>query len=167
VLIHGRLKPGVSVAQASAAVSAVTSSLAKQYPSTNENKSGIAAPYDAFGNLVKSQVCRHSSARADADRNGVAGRVPEYLRHGAGSQRDARAGTVHPQAIGATRRQLIQYLLSEAIIMAGLGAILASLVLFNLLSLRSLLTDAPLPPQVPEVLKVNLPTSGSLWDSAS
>ena len=37
------------------------------------------------------------------------------------------------QAIGATRRQLIQYLLSEAIVMAGLGAILASVVLFNLL----------------------------------
>src|SRR5204863_8206779 len=46
VLIHGRLMPGVSVAQASAAVSTVTSSLARQYPSTNENKSGIAAPYD-------------------------------------------------------------------------------------------------------------------------
>ncbi len=49
------------------------------------------------------------------------------------------------QAIGATRRQLIQYLLSETIIMAGLGAILASLVLFNLPALRSLLTDGPLP----------------------
>ena len=64
------------------------------------------------------------------------------------------------QAIGATRRQLIQYLLSEAIIMAGLGAILASLVLFNLPSLRSLLTDDPLPPQVHEALKLNLPTVG-------
>src|SRR5437762_8226331 len=56
VLIHGRLMSGVSVAQASAAVSAVTSSLARQYPSTNENKSGIAAPYDPFGNLVKSRL---------------------------------------------------------------------------------------------------------------
>ncbi|HEX7779354.1 MAG TPA: FtsX-like permease family protein, partial [Vicinamibacterales bacterium] len=64
------------------------------------------------------------------------------------------------QAIGATRRQLIQYLLSEAILLAGLGAILASLVLFNIPALRSLLTDAPLPPQVQEILKVNLPTVG-------
>src|SRR5205085_10867697 len=53
-----------------------------------------------------------------------------------------------------------QYLLSESVIMAGLGAILASLVLFNLLSLRSLLTDSPLPPQVQEALRVNLPTIG-------
>src|SRR4030095_7603186 len=66
VFIHGRLMPGVSVAQASAAVSAVTSSLARQYPSTNENTSGIAAPYDAYGNLVKSRLCGDSRPRARA-----------------------------------------------------------------------------------------------------
>src|SRR5439155_10436685 len=43
---------------------------------------------------------------------------------------------------------------------AGLGGILASLVLFNLLPLRSLLTDSPLPPQAQEVLRFNLPTVG-------
>jgi predicted permease len=62
------------------------------------------------------------------------------------------------QAIGASRWQLIQYLLSEAVLLAGLGALLASLVLFNLPWLRSLLTDDPLPSQVQEALKVNLPT---------
>jgi predicted permease len=160
VLIHGRLMPGVSMAQASAAVSAVTSSLAKQYPSTNENKSGIAAPYDAYGNLVKARfaviqalgltltgmillvVCLNISGMVQ---------VRTAMRERELSIR---------QAIGATRRQLIQYLLNEAIILAGLGAILALLVLFNLPSLRSLLTDDPLPPQVQEVLKVNLPTAG-------
>ncbi|MBI2150331.1 MAG: ABC transporter permease [Acidobacteria bacterium] len=53
VLIHGRLMSGVTVAQASAAVSAVTSSLAKEYPSTNENRAGIAAP---FSTLFTSRV---------------------------------------------------------------------------------------------------------------
>ena len=160
LLIHGRLKTGVSMAHGSAAVSTVTSSLARQYPSTNENKSGIAAPYDAYGNLVKSRfaviqalgltltgmillvVCLNISGMVQV-RTAIRERELS-IRH----------------AIGATRPQLIRYLLSEAIVMAGLGAIVASLVLFNLPSLRSLLTDVPLPPQVQEALKVNLPTVG-------
>ena len=160
LLIHGRLKPGVSVAQASAAVSTVTSSLAKEYPLTNENRSGIAAPYDAYGNLVRSRlaviqtlgltltgmillvVCLNISGMVQV-RTAIRERELS-IRH----------------AIGATRPQLIRYLLSEAIVMAGLGALLALLVLFNLPGLRSLLTDAPLPPQVQEALKVNLPTVG-------
>jgi hypothetical protein len=43
IYINGRLSPGVSIAPASAAVSAVTSQLAKQYPSTNEFKAGIVS----------------------------------------------------------------------------------------------------------------------------
>jgi macrolide transport system ATP-binding/permease protein len=160
VLIHGRLMPGVSVAQASAAVSAVTLSLGKEYPSTNENKSGIAAPYDAFGNLVKSRLAGLQALGLTL--TGMVLLVVCLNISGMVQVRSAmreRELSIR-QAIGATRRQLIQYLLSEAIIMAGLGAILASLVLFNLPSIRSLLTDDPLPPQVQEVLKVNLPTVG-------
>ena len=103
LLIHGRLKPRVSVAQASAAVSTVTSSLATQYPSTNENKSGIAAPYHAYGNLVKSRLAVIQALRADADRNDLAGGLPEYLRHDAGAQRDARAENC-PSARRSARR---------------------------------------------------------------
>jgi putative ABC transport system permease protein len=160
VLIHGRLNPGVSVAQGSAAVSALTSSLAKQYPSTNENKSGIAAPYDPYGNLVQSQL-----ARVRALGLALTGMILLVVCVNISGMVQVRSAMRERelsirQAIGATRRQLIRYLLSEAIIMAGLGAILASLVLFNLPALRSLLSDDPLPPQVQAVLKVNLPTVG-------
>src|SRR6186997_501037 len=160
VLIHGRLMPGVSVTQASAAVSTVTSSLAKQYPSTNENKSGIAAPYDAFGNLVKSRV-----AVIQALALTLTGMVLLVVCMNISGMVQVRSAMRERelsirQAIGATRPQLIRYLLSEAIIMAGLGAILASFVLFNLLSLRSLLTSDPLPPQAQEILRFNLPTVG-------
>jgi predicted permease len=160
VLIHGRLMPGVTAAQASAAVSAITSSLAKQYPSTNENKSGIAAPYDAYGNLVKSQIAVIQALGLTL--TGMVLLVVCLNISGMVQVRSAmreRELSIR-QAIGATRRQLIQYQLSEAIIMAGLGAILVLLVLFNLPLLRSRLTSEPLPPQVQEALRVNLPTVG-------
>jgi predicted permease len=160
VLIHGRLMPGVSVAQASAAVSAVTSSLAKQYPSTNENRSGIAAPYDPFGNLVKSRFAVIQALGLTL--TGMVLLVVCLNISGMVQVRSAmreRELSIR-QAIGATRRQLIQYMLGEAVILAGLGAILASLVLFNFPALRSLLTDDPLPPQFLAALKVNLPTLG-------
>jgi predicted permease len=160
VLIHGRLMPGVSVTQASAAVSAVTSSLAKEYPSTNENKSGIAAPYEAFGNLVKSRLAVIQAVGLTL--TGMVLLVVCLNISGMVQVRSAmreRELSVR-QAIGATRRQLIQYLLSEAIIIAGLGAMLASLVLFNLPSLLALRKDDPIPPQVYDALTLNLPTVG-------
>jgi predicted permease len=134
--------------------------LAKQYPSTNENRSGIAAPYDAYGNLVKSRLAVIQALGLTL--TGMVLLVVCLNISGMVQVRSAmreRELSIR-QAIGATRRQLIQYLLSEAVIMAGLGAILASLVLFNLPSLRSLITDDPLPPQVQEALKFNLPTVG-------
>ena len=160
VLIHGRLNPGVTVAQASAAISTITSSLAKQYPSTNENTSGIAAPYDPYGNLVQSQLARIQALGLTL--TGMVLLVVCLNISGMVQVRTAireRELSIR-QAIGATRRQLIQYQLSEAIVMAGLGAILVLLVLFNILSLRSLLTSEPLPSQAQEILKFNLPTVG-------
>jgi len=157
LLIHGRLEPGVSVAQASAAVSTVTAALARQYPSTNENRSGIAAPYEAFGNLLTSQVGLIQAVGLTltgmillvvcANISGMV-QVRSAMRERELSIR---------QAIGATRRQLIRYLLSEAIIIAALGAILASIVLFNLPGFLSLVGSDP-PPPIRAALGVNLPT---------
>ncbi len=160
VLIHGRLMPGVTVAQASAAVSAVTSSLAKEYPSTNENRAGIAVPFSTLGALGRSQL--RVLQAVGLTLTGMVLLVVCLNIAGMVQVRSAmreRELSIR-QAIGATRRQLIQYLLSEAIIMAGLGAFLASLVLFNLPSVLSLLTDDPIPPQVYDALKLNLPTVG-------
>ena len=158
--IHGRLMPGVRVAQASAAVSAITSSLAKQYPATNENKAGIAAPYSAFGNLAKSQLVALQALGLT-----LTGMILLVVCLNISGMVQVRCAMRERelsirQAIGATRRHLIQYMLSESIIMAGIGGILAALVLFNLVSIRSLLTTEPLPSQVQQALRVNLPTIG-------
>jgi predicted permease len=164
VLIHGRLMPGVSVTQASAAVATVTSSLAARYPLTNEMTAGIAAPYHPFGNLVQSRVGVIQALALTL--TGMVLLVVCLNISGMVQVRSAmreRELSIR-QAIGATRRQLIQFQLSEAIVMAGLGAVLASVVLLNLLSLRSLLATEPLPPDAQamaqEILRFNLPTVG-------
>ena len=59
------------------------------------------------------------------------------------------------QAIGATRGRLAQHLLAEAIVLAGMGSVLASLVLFNLPTVLAHLAPSPLPPQVEEALRVD------------
>ncbi len=46
------------------------------------------------GNLAAFRIPGSSGRRVHPDRNGASGRVPEHLRHDAGSQRDAGAGTV-------------------------------------------------------------------------
>ena len=94
--IHGRLAPGVSVQQASAAVAAVTAQLAKAYPATNEFKAGIAAAYDPLGTLLRSNIWRIQAVGLHAHRHGAASRLPEYLGHDAGAWRDARARAVDP-----------------------------------------------------------------------
>src|SRR4029079_9119406 len=56
-------------------------------------------------------------------------------------------------AIGASRGRLARYLLSEAIVLAGLGAVLASVVLFNAPRLFAWWTGRPLPFEVQEALR--------------
>jgi hypothetical protein len=56
VNIHGRLLPGVSLAQGKAAVAAVTARLAMQFPTTNEARVGSAQAYHPAGYAERSEV---------------------------------------------------------------------------------------------------------------
>ena len=156
VHIHGRLSPGVGVPQASAAVSAITSGLAKEYPATNEFVSGIVAPYDPIGSLEAADarivmavwqmmamiplvvVCLNVSGMVQ---------VRSAMRERELSIR---------QAIGASRGRLMQHLLAEAVVLAGVGGTLASLVLFSVPPAVSWWLDEPLPAQLQEALRVDL-----------
>ena len=156
VLIHGRLSPGVNVAQASAAVSAVTSRLAEQYPATNANRIGIAEAYFASGNFVRPQLTILQAIALTL--TGVVLLVVCLNISGMVQVRSAmreRELSIR-QAIGASRRQLMRFLLAEAVILAGLGTMLACLVLFNLPSVLALLSDEPLPVQIRDALGLDL-----------
>ena len=155
--IHGRLAPGVSVQQASAAVTAITARLAKAYPATNEFKAGIAAAYDPLGTLARSNIWRIQTLGYTL--TGMVLLVVSLNISGMMQVRGAmreRELSIR-QAIGASRARLAQYLLSEAIVLACAGGVLASLVLFNGPSLLSWLTGNVIPVQLQEALQVNLP----------
>lgn len=155
--VHGRLSPGVSVQQASAAVAAVTAQLARAYPATNEFKAGIAAAYDPLGTIVRSNLWRIQAIGYT-----LTGMVLLVVCLNISGMMQVRGALRERelsirQAIGASRARLAQYLLSEAIVLACAGGVLASLVLFNAPSLLSWLTGNVIPAELQEALQVNLP----------
>ena len=155
--IHGRLSPGVSVQQASAAVAAVTAQLAKVYPATNEFKAGIAGAYDPLGILQRPQL--RIIQTVGLTLTGMVLLVVSLNISGMMQVRGAmreRELSIR-QAIGASRLRLAQFLLSESIVLACAGGALASIVLFNIPSLLPWLTDDPIPPQILEALRVDVP----------
>lgn len=154
--LHGRLSPEVGMAQARAAVSVVTSQLARQYPSTNEFTSGAVEPYHPLGALMRDRILIIQA---------VAATIPSIVLLvvclNLGGMMQVRSAMRERelsirQAIGANRRQLVQHLLSEAIILATLGGTLASLVLFNLPSVIFWLAGEPIPVRFQEALSVDL-----------
>ncbi len=157
VRIHGRLSSGVSVEQANAAVSAFTARLAKEYPATNESTAGVVLPYHPIGNL-KGQNLPILIAAADIllaipllvvclNISGMV-QVRSAMRERELSIR---------QAIGASRRRLIQHQLAESVVLAVLGGALASLVLFNVPALVSWLAGQPIPAELLRALRVDVP----------
>ena len=147
------LSPGVGIAQASAAVSAVTSRLAKQFPATNEFKAGIVMPYHPSGSLARTQFLALQAIALT-----LTGTVLLVVCLNISGMMQVRSAMRERelsirQAIGASRGRLVRHLLCEAIILAGLGGALASVVLFNLPSALSWAAGQPLPVQVQEALR--------------
>jgi putative ABC transport system permease protein len=154
--IHGRLSPGVGITQARAAVSAVTSRLTQQYRATNEFKAGTVEPYFAGGSLE-----RASFTAIQAIGLTLTGMVLLVVCLNISGMMQVRSAMRERelsirQAIGASRARLVRYLLIEAFILAGLGGILGSVVLFNIASLLSWLMGEPLPVRIEEALSLDL-----------
>ena len=154
--IHGRLSQGVSVAQASAAVAAITSQLAKQYPATNEFKAGIVEAYDSLGVLDRSQFLRLEAVALT-----LTGAVLLVVCLNISGMMQVRSATRERelsirQAIGASRLRLARHLLAETILLATVGGTLASLVLFNAPPVISRLSGQPIPVPLQNSLKVDL-----------
>lgn len=156
IRIHGRLSPGVSIAQASAAVSALTSQLAREHPLTNESIAGTVLPYHTIGHVDGANlrvvvalwhvlmtlpllvVCLNVSGMMQ---------VRSAMRERELSIR---------QAMGASRGRLVQHLLAESIVLALVGGSLAAFLLFNALPLISWWVGEPIPLPLEEALTPDL-----------
>jgi putative ABC transport system permease protein len=149
--VHGRLASGVSIGQASAAVAAVTSQLATEYPATNQFKAGIAVPYDPLGHFNEFRVVETVAFTLTGAVLVVVCLNISGMMLVRSAMRERELSIRH--AIGASRGRLARYLLSEAIVLAGLGAVLGSFVLFNAPGLLAWWTGRPLPFEVQEALR--------------
>jgi putative ABC transport system permease protein len=148
--VHGRLSSGVSTGQASAAVAAVTSRLAAEYPATNQFKAGIAVPYDPLGHFNEFRIVQAVAFTLTGAVLVVVCLNISGMMLVRSAMRERELSIRH--AIGASRGRLARYLLSEAIVLAGLGAVLGSLVLFNAPRLLAW-AGRPLPFEVQEALR--------------
>lgn len=158
VNIHGRLSPGVSVAQASAAVAGFTSQLAKEYPATNETRAGIVEPYYPGGSLVNTE-----SKILYAILNAVATVPLLVVCLNVFSMVQVRSALRERelsirQALGASRRRLVRHFLAEAVILAALGGTVASIALINIPPLVAWWLGEPMPARLQAALRVDVRT---------
>jgi putative ABC transport system permease protein len=155
VNIHGRLVPGVGLDQARGTVASVTAQLANDYKATNEFKSGTAEPYHPIGSLESQQITLIKAVLQTLALVpllvvclNIAGMV--QVR----SAMRERELSIR-QAIGASRKRLMQQLLAESVVLAAMGVALASLVLVNIVPVASWWAGEPLPEPIAEALRVD------------
>jgi predicted permease len=156
VHLHGRLSPGVGMTQAGAAVAAVTSRLAEQYRATNEFTAGGVELYTALGTQDGSQF-----AILEAVALTLTGTVLVVVCLNISGMMQVRSAMRERelsirQAVGASRGRLVQHLLSEAIVLAGLAGALGSVVLFTIPSVLPWWVGRPLPVEIQAPLRVDL-----------
>jgi putative ABC transport system permease protein len=131
VRVVARLSEGTTLAQADTIVQSVMAALAERYPASNQDKAGGAEPYFPPGARLRSQV---SFARLILF--GLSGMVLLVVGLNISGMMLVRSAMRERElairlAMGASRWRLMQYHLTEALVMAVFGGSLASAVLFG------------------------------------
>jgi predicted permease len=145
--IAGRLKPGITMAQAEASLGGLARKLAEEYPSVNAGMKLTLSPPGLVGNYIRGAVTSFMAALF-----GISGLVLLVACTNIASMLLARAAdrrkeTAIRLALGAERRTLIRQLLTENLILAlagGAGGALLALWLTQLLGAWRLPTEIPL-----------------------
>lgn len=133
--VQGRLKPGVSFAQAQAALRNIAAQLAQEYPKENEGRTIELSPPGLFGSFLRGSITSFAFVLM-----AVVGLVLLLACTNLANLLLARATERRKEiavrlAIGASRWRLLRQLLTESVVLALLGGVLG-------LSLAFWLVDA-------------------------
>ena len=146
--IHGRLKPGVSITQATALVSAAAAGLARRFPATNEFKAATVEWYASMGAAGRPESTRVTSVLLS-----LAGTVllivclnisGMMLVRGANREKELSIRA----ALGAGRRTLISHLFFEAVLLAFVSGAISAVVLFGIPAVVAWKLGAPVPQEI-------------------
>ena len=129
--IVARLPGGTTVAQADAMMQSAVAAIAARHPSSTQDKAGGVEPYFPPGARLRSQI---GSARLMMF--GLSGIVLLVVGLNISGMMLVRSAMRQRElavrlAMGASRLRLVRYHLSEALVMATLGGMLASALIFG------------------------------------
>ncbi len=131
VRVMARLSPGATPAQADSTVGSVMAALAARYPASNQHKIGGVEPYFPAGARSRSEVSVGKMVLF-----GLSGLVLLIVGLNISGMMLVRSAMRERKlairlAMGASRWRLMQYHLSEALVMAVFGGSVASALLFG------------------------------------
>ena len=150
-LVVGRLKPGVSLKSAEAAINTIATALGREYPKDDAGVSIVLSPPGMAGNFLRGAVTGFSAVLM-----AVAGLVLLIACVNLASLLLARAAdrrkeTAIRLALGASRGQLLRQLLTESLMLSiagGAAGILLAYWLIDLVNIWRPPVDVPVIPHV-------------------
>jgi predicted permease len=153
LFVQGRLKPGVSAAQAQTAINLIAAQLEREYPDDNTGKRITLSPPGLFGNSMRGNMLGFVGLLM-----AVVGLVLLLACINLANLLLARAADRRREiavrlALGASRFRLVRQLLTESLLLACGGGLLG---LLPALWLVDLLKAFKLPPNVPVVFAIQV-----------
>lgn len=152
--VFGRLKPGVTLAQAQAEMNSIQERLGRQYPDTNAQVGALLLPATSILNAVRPAFLMLAAAVGFLLMIACANVAGLLLARGAARQKEIAIRA----AIGASSGRLVRQLLGESLVLSAIGSLLG--LAFAAISLR--LLRSALPDVIPRLkdMAVDLPVLG-------